>query len=232
MLDLSRIHSQKLASAPFKWAVVDRLYSAADARALCQTYPRDNLKTVIGNDGEKGYRYQARSLIHMGAQGITNIDRLSLAWRALAADLLDPGYRQAMSSLTGLDLANAPMEVNLFHYGPGAWLGPHLDLKEKIMTHVLYFNEDWSQSSGGCLNILRSGDATDIEATILPVVENSVVLVRSESSWHSVSRVVASQQTSRRSVNVIFHAPGSISTMWPPGDVPVLEDLAPDAAGT
>jgi Rps23 Pro-64 3,4-dihydroxylase Tpa1-like proline 4-hydroxylase len=123
------------------------------------------------------------------------------------------------------------MEINVVHYGPGAWLGPHVDLKEKVVTHVLYFNEAWDPQLGGCLNILKSSDPGDVHATIPPVVGNSVLLVRSNHSWHSVSRVAAQCQTSRRSVNVIFHLPGSVSTMWPPGKRPALRDLVPVSRG-
>jgi SM-20-related protein len=123
------------------------------------------------------------------------------------------------------------MEVNVVHYGPGAWLGPHLDLKEKIVTHVRYCNDAWDPQLGGCLNILRSSNPDDMHATIPPLVGNSALLVRSNRSWRSVSRVAAECQTSRRGVNVIFHLPGSVSTMWPPGKTPVLQDLAPGSRG-
>ena len=119
------------------------------------------------------------------------------------------------------------MEVNVVHYGPGAFMGPHLDLKEKLVTHVLYFNQAWDQQHGGCINILRSSNPSDVLSEILPVVGNSVLLVRSNQSWHSVSRVAKDCRTSRRSINVIFHQPGSVSTMWPPGDKPALRDYAP-----
>ena len=42
------------------------------------------------------------------------------------------------------------MEVNVFRYPPRAWLGPHVDLKDKLITHVFYFNEAWSAGQGGC----------------------------------------------------------------------------------
>ena len=152
---------------------------------------------------------------------------LSPAWRALVRDLLSPEYRSALAQITGRDLTLALMEINAVHYGPGAWLGPHLDLKEKMITHVLYFNARWDLHHGGCLNILRSANPDDVSARILPVLGNSALLVRSNQSWHSVSRVVKECKTSRRSVNVIFHLPGSVSTMWPPGEKPVLRDYLP-----
>src|SRR5438105_7437559 len=103
-----------------------------------------------------------------------------------------------MSLLTSCDLTTAPMEVNVFHYGPGANLGPHPDLEDKLVTHVLYFNRSWNREDGGCLTILRSSDPADVAAEIEPIVGNSSVVVRSEESWHAVSRVVDGCQRSRR----------------------------------
>jgi Rps23 Pro-64 3,4-dihydroxylase Tpa1-like proline 4-hydroxylase len=116
------------------------------------------------------------------------------------------------------------MEAYVCHYGADAWLGPHLDLQEKIVTHVLYFNTEWNEANGGCLKILNSKSMEDDVATILPVVGNSSVLVRSDCSWHAVSRVRKDAGESRRSMNVIFYRPGAESTMWPKGDTPPLHD--------
>ena len=142
----------------------------------------------------------------------------SESWRELAYDLLSPAYRQAMSRLTGRDLAEAPLEVNVIHYGPRCWLGPHVDLKEKIVSHILYFNQSWNREDGGYLEVLGSKDPSAVIAETMPLVGHSAVLVRSDNSWHPVARVADACRLSRRSLNVIFHAPGSISTMWPPGD--------------
>src|SRR5262249_16677859 len=120
------------------------------------------------------------------------------------------------------------MEANIFHYGPGAWLGPHLDLKDKIVTHVFYFNDHWQSSDGGCLRILRSKNEADLVKEIPPIVGNSPsVLVRSENSWHAVARVDRNVRVSRRSVTVTFYHPNSVSTMWPPGDKTPLSDYRP-----
>jgi Rps23 Pro-64 3,4-dihydroxylase Tpa1-like proline 4-hydroxylase len=154
----------------------------------------------------------------MGADTITNPDDLSEAWRTLALDLLSPEYRAAMTTLTGCDLTEAPMEVNVFHYGPGGSMDAHRDLPEKIVTHVLYFNRSWNATDGGCLRILRSSDPSDMVAEIPPLAGYSSVIIRSENSWHAVSRVASDAAISRRSVTVTFYRPGSVSTMWPSGD--------------
>jgi Rps23 Pro-64 3,4-dihydroxylase Tpa1-like proline 4-hydroxylase len=160
----------------------------------------------------------------MGAGTISNPLELSDAWRSLAEDFLSPEYRNALSELTACDLSPAPLEVNVFHYGPGASLGAHSDLPDKIVTHVLYFNESWDPKDGGCLSILRAKDPSAVVAEIPPIVGNSAVIVRSEHSWHAVSRVVNGCRVSRRSLTATFYRAGSVSSMWPLGEIPSLHD--------
>lgn len=224
MLDLNRITGGTLNREPFRWAAIDGLYAPRDAAALAATYPHDHFKLVQGYGGEKDYEYEARPLIAMGSDRVSFEEKLSDSWRALARDLLSAAYRASLSTLTGVDLSGAPLEVNVFHYGPGASLGPHSDLPDKVVTHVLYFNESWNAEDGGCLSILREKDPNAVVAEVLPIVGNSAILVRSDDSWHAVSRVVRGSATSRRSVTVTFYRPGSVSSMWPEDDRTPLHD--------
>lgn len=224
MIDLTRFAPEALSTEPYRWALIDQLFDPADGEALVETFPRDHFKTLQGYDGEKGYQYEARSLVGMGENAPTRAKCLSPAWRRLAQELLSPAYREAMSRLTQLGLADLPMEINVFHYGRSAWLGPHVDLEDKVVSHVFYFNEVWNQRDGGCLTILRSADMAQAIKVVTPLVGNSVVLVRSDNSWHAVSRVREGCRISRRSVTVTFYRPGSPSTMWPAGDATLLHE--------
>jgi hypothetical protein len=224
MIDLDRLTPEALAREPYRWAFVGGLFSPADAAALARTFPRDHFKTVGGYDGEKGFQYEARSLVGMGAAEPAHAARLSEPWRRFASELLSAEYRAALSRMTGLNLAALPLEANVSHYGARAWLGPHVDLEDKVVAHVFYFNEEWDENDGGCLTVLRSGDMNDVVKVVPPVVGNSAVLVRSENSWHAVSRVRDGCRTSRRSLTVTFYRPGSPSTMWPEGDETPLHD--------
>lgn len=222
MIDLKRIRHHRLETDPYRWGAIQGLFLPDDAERLAATYPCDHFKLVSARGGEKDYEYEARALIGMGSDTITDPDELSDAWRALASDLLSPDYRAAMAALTGCDLTQALMEVNVFHYGPGACLGPHRDLPEKLVTHVLYFNRSWNRADGGCLSILRSGDPADLVDEIPPIAGYSSVIVRSENSWHAVSPVANGSAFSRRSMTVTFYPPGSVSSMWPPNDLTPL----------
>jgi SM-20-related protein len=229
MIDLKRIAVQHLETEPYRWAVIDELFSPDDAEALAATFPHDCFKRHSYYGGDKDSEYEARALIGMGEQSISGPEKLSRAWRALANDFLSPAYRAAMSSLIGIDLSATVLEVNVFHYPPGGLLGAHADLPDKIVTHVLYFNRSWNDDDGGHLTILRSSDPGDIVKTVSPVVGNSAVLVRSDDSWHAVAPVVKSCRLSRRSLTATFYHPGSESTMWPPGDTTPLHYYSQDS---
>jgi Rps23 Pro-64 3,4-dihydroxylase Tpa1-like proline 4-hydroxylase len=231
MINFERFSSELLALEPYRWAFVDRLFSTSDAADLVETFPRDHFKTVKGYDGEKGYQYEARSLVMMGANVASQSEFLTPSWRRLADDLVSTDYREAMSLLTGMDLRDLPLEINIFHYGRSAWLGPHVDLPDKLVTHVLYFNDSWNERDGGCLTILRSPNMNDTEKVILPLIGNSAVLVRSDNSWHAVTRVREECRSSRRSMAVTFYRPGSPSTMWPAGDTAKLHTYRENGSG-
>ncbi len=220
LVDIARIANATLGVEPFAWGTIDQLYRDEDAAALAGTYPVEPFKTVVGDDGEKGYAYEVRALVALGASAPWRPDLLSPAWFELATDLCSPAYRHALAACTGCVLDGLAMEANLFHYGPGSWQGPHLDLADKVVTHVLYFNEGWGLDDGGCLQVLSSGFAEDVVAEVVPEIGSSVVLVRSDRSWHAVAPVAPTCTTTRRAVTVTFYRPGSISTMWPVDDQP------------
>ncbi len=224
MIDLNRITRVHLETVPYQWAAVDQLFSPEDAADLAVTFPRDHFKRVADHAGEKEFEYEIRCLIRMGERSMSRGKRLSSAWRALANELLSPAYCSAMSSLTGIDLSRALLEVNVFQYPPGGSHGAHPDHRDKIVTHVMYFNESWNNDDGGCLTILRSSDPTDIAMSVSPIVGNSAVLVRSNDSWHAVSHVAKGCGLPRRSLTATFYHPGCESTVWPRWDQVLFHD--------
>ena len=227
IIRMPRLWRGEMRTDPFEWGLIDELFDADDAAALVATFPRDHFATIEAYGGEKDYFYDARSLIPMGADGAFHPEALSPAWQRLAADFVSPAYRAALSALTGTDLTDHPLEVNISHYGPHGHLGAHTDLPEKVVTSVMYFNDSsWDPSNGGCLEVLRSSDPTDVVAIVPPHVGTCVVFARSHRSWHAVGAVGSDAPTSRRSLTAVFHKPGSISSMWPAVNMPPLHDYA------
>jgi Rps23 Pro-64 3,4-dihydroxylase Tpa1-like proline 4-hydroxylase len=60
----------------------------------------------------------------------------------------------------------------------------HTDSKDKIITVLLYLNENWTQD-GGRLRILRNGhDVDDFVTEVAPDQGTLLVFKRSDTSWH------------------------------------------------
>jgi Rps23 Pro-64 3,4-dihydroxylase Tpa1-like proline 4-hydroxylase len=215
---IETIYENKINSSPFKWAFINNLFSTEDADKLSDSYPDDqeNFKPIDGYDGEKSYLYTARSMVNMGKRVITNQSNLSPEWQQFMDIFLSKEYARAISDLIGIDVTGAAIEINAFNYNPGSWMGPHVDLKDKIVTHILYFNRNWDMQNGGNFSILNSKETADTIIQISPVIGNSVIVVRSDNSWHSVTKVDEKCIQTRKNITVTFYKKGSVSTMWPP----------------
>lgn len=201
---------------PYKWAFINNLFTAQQLNSLSLSFPNDdeNFKNVNGYDGEKGFIYKVRPLVHINNTEPYCSENLSEEWKNLSKVLISKEYRDVISNLTNINLSDSDIEINAFHYTPGSWMGPHLDIKEKIVTHVLYFNEEWDLQDGGNFSVLRSNDMSDAIVSITPIVGNSVLLVRSKTSWHAVTKVQESCVRIRKNIIVNFYPKGTETIMW------------------
>lgn len=230
VLQLDVFSRATMGHTPYAHAVVSGLFRPDHARALAETFPTDHYRIVSGG-AEKRYRYDARPLVAFGRDEISFAESLSPEWRSLGRDLASSEYRETLGKVIGVDLRGALLEVNLFHYGPRCLLEPHTDLADKIVTHVLYFNDAWSPADGGCLRILRSADPDDVAIEIPPLVGTSAILVRSENSWHGVPPVKRGVAHSRRTLTATFYRRGSASTLFPEDEDYRLVTLGPNGSG-
>lgn len=217
VVDLNVIDRAELRPHPYRWGHVGPLCARADLDRLARTVPLETAEVRADSDGRRSWNYRVRCLIPMGSRNLVRPHELDPVWRALADDLASDAYRAAMSRLTGVDLTYLDLEANLFSYPIGGHQDPHPDLPEKVVTHVLWFNQGWRASHGGCLRILNSRDEQDVAEELLPELGWSAVFVRSDDSWHSVTAVTADAPVDRRAVVATFFRPGSPSTMWPNG---------------
>jgi len=207
VLQIEALSHAALRREPYTHAIIDELFHRDRARALAATFPTDHYRIVSGG-AEKLYRYDARPFVAFGRDEVMFAGNLSADWQALGKQLSSPEYREALGRLTNLDLA------------------------DKIVTHVLYFNDAWDPADGGCLRILRSSNADDFVTEIPPLVGSSVVLVRSDHSWHGVPAVKRGVAHSRRTLTATFYRAGSTSTLFPEGEEYRLMTIGPNGSGT
>ncbi len=206
-LDLQRLRRSTLTRVPFSWGVVRPTFTSFTvADRLTDHYPRSGFIRTNRSAGEKRYTMDDLTLVRHGVRLAEASELLSQEWRTLVDELCSDAYRRTVSGLTQVNLNGAQLEIRLCRYSAGCWLSPHTDRPDKRLTHILYFNRRWDADWGGMLRILRSPEPHDIDREVAPLLDSSVLLVRSEASWHSVAQVRDGVSQVRRSLLVHFVA--------------------------
>jgi hypothetical protein len=106
------------------------------------------------------------------------------ALQALFDALDGPSFRAAIEEKFDLDLSGKPTMFTVRGRCDARDGRIHTDSKKKIITVLLYLNEDWREE-GGRLRLLRSGE--DLNATVAevsPAFGSLLVFRRSDRSFH------------------------------------------------
>lgn len=161
-LNIPRLMATPLETDPFEYVVVPGFLSTESLGAINATYPPI----------EKGGSYPIESLDE------------SMAISEVIAELDGPEFQAAIAEKFGVDLEGRPKMYSLRGYTRAKDGQIHTDSKDKIVTVLLYLNENWNQP-GGRLRILRNGhDVDDFAAEVPPDQGTLLVFKRSDRSWH------------------------------------------------
>lgn len=103
---------------------------------------------------------------------------------ALLKELEGPAFREAIEEKFGLDLSDRPTMITVRGNCARNNGKIHTDTESKIITVLLYMNQEWDKD-GGRLRILRSGtDLNDIAEEVSPNGGTLLVFRRADNSWH------------------------------------------------
>ncbi len=87
-----------------------------------------------------------------------------------------------------LFLSIKDFEFMLAYYPPGGYYKKHLDQfqgrNNRLLSMVIYMNDDWQKGDGGELEIFHNDDAHT--TTIVEPIGNRLVLFNSATIWHQV----------------------------------------------
>ncbi len=213
-LDLDALRGVRLAEQPHRWGYLPAAVAPAAAAELRATFPRSGFWHLRHHDGEKPMQFRLRCVVPLGGDRAVGAESLSPAWLALVDELLSDAYRDAFAEALGQSLDGHPLELSAWRWGPAAHLGPHVDIPRKLASQVFYFNESWDPKWGGCLHIQDSEDPRDLTAELPPTLGSASILVRSDSSWHSVPEVAEGAAEERLSLIATWQHPGTESPFW------------------
>ncbi len=106
------------------------------------------------------------------------------AFDKLLKELEAPAFREAIEEKFGIDLSSRPTMITVRGNCARSNGKIHTDTESKIITVLLYMNQEWDKD-GGRLRILRSGtDLNDAAEEVSPNGGTLLVFKRSDNSWH------------------------------------------------
>ena len=105
-------------------------------------------------------------------------------FKELLAEMNGPEFRKAIEEKFDLDLSSRPTMFTVRGNCARNNGKIHTDTESKIITVLLYMNQEWDKD-GGRLRILRSGtDLNDMVEEVSPNGGTLLVFRRSDNSWH------------------------------------------------
>ncbi|NIJ40952.1 hypothetical protein FHS78_001233 [Parvibaculum indicum] len=103
---------------------------------------------------------------------------------ALLEEMKGPAFQKAIEEKFDLDLSSRPTMFTVRGHCARNNGKIHTDTESKIITVLLYLNEEW-EAGGGRLRVLRSGtDLNDAAEEVSPNGGTLLVFRRSDNSWH------------------------------------------------
>jgi Rps23 Pro-64 3,4-dihydroxylase Tpa1-like proline 4-hydroxylase len=100
-------------------------------------------------------------------------------------ELLGPEFQKAVEEKFSIDLAGRPTMYTVRGFTRARDGKIHPDSETKLITVLLYLNDDAWPNDGGRLRLLRSAtDLNDIVEEVEPAGGTLLVFKRADNSWH------------------------------------------------
>ncbi len=113
---------------------------------------------------------------------------------ALMDELQDQPFAEALGQAFDLELASLPTTITVRKFCERTDGNIHTDHKSKVITVLVYFNENWEHEEGQ-LRMLRSGDdIEDYTAQVKPLGGTLLAFRRTDHSWHGHTRFVGERR--------------------------------------
>ncbi len=161
-LNIDKLKQAEVTTDPFHYVVVPGFLDAETVHQINVTYP--NI--------EKGGSYPLESL------------ETNMLIKDVIDELDGPEFEATIAEKFDVELDGRPKMYSLRGYTRAKDGRLHTDSKDKIITVLLYLNEDWPHD-GGKLRLLRNGhDVDDFAAEVAPDNGTLLIFKRSDNSWH------------------------------------------------
>jgi len=119
--------------------------------------------------------------------GYLTVDEVGLKGRfkTLIEELESPEFTEEISKKWGRDMHPYPRLTTIMKRSQPKYGAIHTDGPSKVMTMLVYMNDDWGQDTGGRLRVLYDGEHFEPYAAEVPPTMGTVFgFLRADNSWH------------------------------------------------
>ncbi len=163
MINLDAITRAETAVEPFQFFAASSVLSKSDLAAIASDFPR------------------------IEKPGIFPLSELEYgpAFARLVEDIRSPELAKAVGDKYGVDLTGLPVMITVRGQAQAKDGRIHTDTEDKVVTCLLYLNDDSWDNSGGRLRLLRSGDNLDDYLVEIPPNGGAFASFKvAKNSWH------------------------------------------------
>jgi hypothetical protein len=170
---------------PFRWLHAPRFFEPSLAVELGADSPTKGFRAAVYDGGDSHFSY-----LPIDTHSIETLPDL---WAQVVSALAAPSYRALISRLIGTDLQDCHLQATVCRYSARSWLGPHTDRAHRVATQVIYLHSTWCTKWAGCIRILNAPHMDGVVYRLTPTPNSSVIILRSDRSWHAVEPVRAAR---------------------------------------
>lgn len=162
ILNLDAIKSANVNSTPYPYFLVENAVNSSRLKTLIEDFP----------DINQGGSFPLDSL------------QLKPVYKALAEEFASEEIKGMLEEKFSMDLSGRPVMVTARGYSRAKDGRIHTDSKTKLVTLLLYLNENWDEDTGN-LRILNNGkDLNDYVQEIPSKAGTLLVFKVTENCWH------------------------------------------------
>lgn len=163
-------------------AIVD-FESLRNSAPAGDPFPHLIVPEFIREQAQPGIEQDFPAIGHPGSFPLGSL-RSGPRFLALIEALTGPEMTALVENKLGIDLADRPTTVTVRGISRAADGQIHTDSKSKLVTMLLYMNEDWENGKGR-LRLLRSPDDLDDYAAEVPPHRGTLLLFKNgPTAWH------------------------------------------------
>ena len=172
LINIDALRATPLKTDPYDYLVVPEFLSADALKAVNHDYPAID---TAANHALENLTYGA-------------------AFEALMEELQGQELATVLGEKFDMELASLPTTVTVRKFCERTDGNIHTDHKSKVITVLVYFNEQWDHPDGQ-LRLLRSkNDIEDYAAQVPPLGGSMIAFRRTDHSWHGHTRFVGERR--------------------------------------